>query len=376
MNNKTVLVSGCFDLLHAGHIAFFESAAAYGKLHVSIGSDENIRLLKGKSPYFSQQERLYIVNAIESVERAFVSSGSGMLDFEPDLRNLKPDFFVVNEDGHTEEKERLCKELGVEYVVLERIPADELPDRSSSQIKKELGFPYRVSIAGGWIDQPWVSSVCSGSMVVASIWPTIDFNDRSGMATSSRKVAIELWADTLPQGDPVRMAQLLFGAENPPGREYVSGSQDHIGLLVPGISRLYYEGRYWPSRIDTTVHKDTCDWLSDVVNLVPLEPRPEGYDPLEVKNLEYEWISKLGLSGEKCWQSILDHDVNGLGESLTLSLNCWQKILPATVADYAMAELDKYASHPGATFSGCGGGYILVASDKRIDGALKVRVRY
>jgi hypothetical protein len=53
----------------------------------------------------------------------------------------------------------------------------------------------RVCLAGGWIDQPWVSEIHPGSVVVAQIWPTIEFNDRSGMATSSRKVGIELWGD-------------------------------------------------------------------------------------------------------------------------------------------------------------------------------------
>lgn len=376
MKQKKVLVSGCFDLLHGGHIAFLETAASNGKLYVSVGSDDNLKLLKGKAPYFSQDERLYIVRAIKCVEEAFVASGTGMLDFEPDLKRLKPDYFVVNRDGHTPEKEKLCKENNVEYIVLERIPASGLPARASSTMKKELRFPYRISIAGGWIDQPWVSEICPGSMVVASIWPTIDFNDRSGMATSSRKVAIELWGDRAPDGDPVRMAQLLFGAENPPSSKYISGSQDHIGLIVPGISRLYYDGKYWPAKIDTTTDKSTCEWLSSIFYLIPLEPRPVGYDPLKVKNFTYERVKKLGESGELCWQSILKHDIKGLGDSLTLSLECWRNLLPLTVADYAMKEIQKYASYPGATFSGCGGGYIMVVSDREIEGATKIKVRY
>jgi hypothetical protein len=243
-------------------------------------------------------------------------------------------------------------------------------------MKKNIKFPYRVALAGGWIDQPWISEVYAGSMVVASIHPTFDFHDRSGMATSSRKVAIALWGDRLPEGDPERMARLLFGAENPPGTDYVSGSQDHIGLLIPGISKLYYAGRYWPDRIESCRHKQTCEWLGGVLHLVPLEPRPPGYDPLEVKNLEYKWIKRLGESGELCYTSILNHDVKGLGESLVQSLEAWQNILPKTVLGSTLNEINHYSMHPGATFSGAGGGYIIVASDTEIDGALKIKVRY
>jgi len=242
MNKKKVLVSGCYDLLHGGHIAFFKAASAYGRLYVSIGRDENIFVLKGKKPYFSEQERLYIIRSIKYVGDAFLASGTGLLDFEPDLKKLKPDVFVVNKDGHSADKEALCKREGVEYVVLDRIPEPGLPGRSSSETKRELRFPYRLCIAGGWIDQPWVSKIHPGSVVVAQIWPTMDFNDRSGLATSSRKVAIKLWGDRYPEGDHETNARLLFGAENPPGRTYVSGSQDHIGLLYPGINRLCYRG--------------------------------------------------------------------------------------------------------------------------------------
>lgn len=376
MKDKKALVSGCFDLLHPGHIAFLNDAASYGRLFVAVGADKNLELLKKKVPYFSQEERVYMVKNIICVEEAFVASGSGMLDFEPDLKRIKPHFFMVNRDGHTKEKEQLCKEQGVKYIVRERIPPEHLLARASSQIKKELRFPYRVALAGGWIDQPWVSEVCAGSMVVASIYPTIDFHDRSGMASSSRKAAIELWGDKLPDGDPVRMAQLLFGAENPPGVQYVSGSQDHIGLLVPGISKLFYNGKYWPDKIESTRDKDICEWLGRVLHLMPVQPRPAGYDPLEVKNLEYKWIKQLGESGELCYKSILNQDVHELGESLVQSLEAWREILPRTVLDSTLKEIEKYAAHPGATYSGAGGGYIMVASYQKIEGALEIKIRY
>lgn len=376
MKEKTVMVSGCFDLLHGGHIAFFKTAASYGKLYVSLGQDNNILRLKGKAPYFSEKERQFIVGSVKYVHEAFISSGSGMLDFEPDLRKIKPDIFIVNTDGHTADKEKLCRELGIEYVILERIPEPGLPARSSSTAKRELQFPFRVCIAGGWMDQPWISEIYPGSVVVCQILPTLEFIDRAGMATSSRKIALELWGGKIPEGNPIRNAKLLFGAENPPGSEYVSGSQDQIGLLMPGINRLYYDGKYWPSDIKTCVDPSICEWLSEVLYLIPLKPRPLGYDPIAVKYLEKDYVKELGDSGNKCWDSILKKDVNGLGQAMTTSFLAWKKMLPNTVPDYVMNEMLQYiTNYPGAIASGSGGGYAVVASEKNIKGSIRIKVK-
>jgi cytidyltransferase-like protein len=378
MNSKKVFVSGCYDLLHGGHIAFFKTASAYGDLYVSIGRDENLLQLKGKSPVFSEEERLYIVRSVRYVHDAFLASGMGMLDFEPDLRRIKPDIFIVNYDGSTPEKEELCKKLGIEYIVLERIPEPGLPARSSSETKRDMRFPYRLCLAGGWIDQPWVSEIHPGSVVVAQIWPTIDFNDRSGMATSSRKVGIQIWGDRYPDGDHEQNAKILFGAENPPGKKYVSGSQDHIGLLFPGISNLYYNGGFWPEKIDSTTQNDICEWLSDVLHLVPLEPRPDGYDPLKEMHLKKPFIKELGEAGNLCWESILKKDIIGLGKGLTNTLLSWKRILPLTVPDWVMKEMEAtyFRNYPGAITSGSGGGYVIVASGKEVKDAIKIKIRY
>jgi cytidyltransferase-like protein len=140
-----VLVSGCYDLLHAGHVAFFETAAQYGDLYVCLGSDENVRQLKHHAPKFTQQERLYIVQSIRYVTQARIASGSGLLDFEPDMAELQPDLFIVNEDGGSEDKRRLCEKYHVRYVVLTRTPKPGLPARSSTGIKKTLEAENRAT---------------------------------------------------------------------------------------------------------------------------------------------------------------------------------------------------------------------------------------
>ena len=198
------------------------------------------------------------------------------------------------------------------------------------------------------------------------------------MATSSRKIALELWGGKIPEGDPLRNARLLFGAENPPDSKYVSGSQDQIGLLAPGINRLYYDGEYWPAKIESCIDPDICNWLSSVLYLIPLDPRPEGYDPIKEKNLQESFVKELGESGEDCWRSILKKDVNGLGRAMTNSFIAWKKILPYTVPDLVMHEMETkfLRNYPGAITSGSGGGYALVASEREIEGGVRIKVKF
>lgn len=135
---KKVFVSGCYDLLHSGHVEFFRQAAQYGDLYVGIGSDNTIRELKHHSTMFPEEERLFMVKAIRYVTDACINEGSGYLDFVPTVDRLKPDIFVVNADGGSEEKRQFCQERGIEYVVLERTPAEGLTARSSTALKAAL----------------------------------------------------------------------------------------------------------------------------------------------------------------------------------------------------------------------------------------------
>ena len=128
---KKVFVSGCYDLLHSGHVEFFRQAAQYGDLYVGIGSDQTILHYKNHKTLYPEQERLFMVKAIRYVKDAFINGGSGIMDFVGTVDRLKPDIFVVNEDGASEEKRRFCEERGIEYVVLQRTPSEGLEARSS-----------------------------------------------------------------------------------------------------------------------------------------------------------------------------------------------------------------------------------------------------
>ncbi|WP_455608379.1 adenylyltransferase/cytidyltransferase family protein [Bacteroides rodentium] len=155
MKRKKVFVSGCYDMLHSGHVAFFKEASSYGDLYVGIGSDETILHYKGRKTVYSEQERLYMVKAIRYVTDAYINAGSGIMDFVETLEMVKPDVFVVNHDGANSEKEALCKKLGIEYVVLDRKPDEGLKARSTTSLRKEGSMlPTRLDLAGTWIDQP------------------------------------------------------------------------------------------------------------------------------------------------------------------------------------------------------------------------------
>jgi cytidyltransferase-like protein len=133
---KRVVVTGCFDWLHSGHIRFFEEVSAYGDLYVVVGNDENVRLLKGEGhPMLSQQERLYMVQSVRYVSVAMLSSGFGWLDAKPEIACIKPDYYVVNEDGDQPEKRAFCEKQGIEYIVLKRAPKKGLPARNSTNLR-------------------------------------------------------------------------------------------------------------------------------------------------------------------------------------------------------------------------------------------------
>lgn len=249
-------------------------------------------------------------------------------------------------------------------------------------------FPYRLQLAGGWIDQPFVSEANPeppGSMVVVSLRPTVKYMDRSGMATGTRVVARELWGDSLPTDrSPEELVRELYAAENE-GRADPSGSQDMCGLIYPGVSRLDYdasvEGGWFPCHVETTTDPEVMTWLERVIHLVPVGGRPDGYNPLLVKTLEPDWVARLGASGASCYDAIVAMDLTALGESLNECSRAWHAVLPG-IYEHPAIKLDLRglltgyaAEYPGAMFSGCGGGYVIVASEEPPAGSARVSVR-
>lgn len=257
-----------------------------------------------------------------------------------------------------------------------------------SEVSEVIGkIPYRMAFAGGWIDQPFISRKNPnppGSMVVVSLQPTIRFMELSGMGTSTRKVAMDLWKDGLPDGDPSKLIRDLYSVENV-GKTDPSGSQDMAGIVYPGVSRLdyniTYEGGIFPSHVELNNDPDVACWLEKVIYMVPIAQRPPGYSPLGEIDLDPEWIGKLSQSGKDCYQAIVNQDAAALGASMNLSMECWEKILPQTVHHpnirVDLAKILRYYQmrHFGAMYSGCGGGYLYVVSNEPVPGGFQVQVR-
>ncbi len=259
---------------------------------------------------------------------------------------------------------------------------------SPSAITDVIGrIPYRMAFAGGWIDQPFVSQhnpTPPGSMVVVALEPVCRFMDLSGMGTSTRRVATKLWDGSIPDRDPAELVRELYAEENR-GQPEPSGSQDMIGLIYPGISRLDFdfkhEGGIFPVHIESNNDPEVARWLENVVYMVPIAQRPPGYHPLAEKNLDPGWISRLGRSGQDCYTAIVSQDIASFGASMNECMQCWEAVLPHTVTHPTItvdlkAILGHYQSrYAGAMYSGCGGGYIYVASEEPVPGGFRVRVR-
>jgi hypothetical protein len=249
-------------------------------------------------------------------------------------------------------------------------------------------IPYRMAFAGGWIDQPFVSKLNPtppGSMVVVGLEPTFRYMDRCGMATSTREVAVKLWNGQLPNGDPKELTRTLYEAENKDKLE-PSGSQDMAGLIYPGVNRLdydySYEGGYFPVHVESNNDPDIAHWLENVIHMVPIAQRPDGYNPLGERNLDPNWIRRLGETGKECFDAIVMNSCKALGASMNECMKCWEMILPHTVRHPTITVdlvgiLSYYqARYAGAMYSGCGGGYLYVVSDEPVPGGIRVKVRY
>ena len=374
---KTAFVSGCFDLLHSGHIAFFQEAARYGDLYVAIGSDRTLFELKDRRPVNSEQERLYMIQSLAYVKKAFISKGSGMLDFAAELKELHPDYFIVNEDGNTPEKKQLCDDLGIEYVVLQREPFPGLAARSTTALRGISTIPYRIDLAGGWLDQPWVSCHYPGPVITVSIHPTLEFNQRSGMATSTRLAAIEIWGPRLPVDDPHKLAKILFAYDNPPGTKEVSGSQDAIGIIFPGLAKADYTGEYWPAKITQEHDEEVLRFVEDALYLIPLNPRPAEFAVLSNTHITPAGAQALSVAAEACWQAILAKDVQGLGRHMRESFEAQVVMFPNMLTDSMVKLIDVYRERAlGWKVSGAGGGgYLILVADHTIEHAVRVSVR-
>ena len=360
---KKVFVSGCYDLLHSGHVEFFRQASEFGDLYVGIGSDSTYLGYKHRKTIYSEQERLFMVRSIKYVKEAYINAGSGVLDFVPTLDIVKPDVFVVNSDGGSEEKRRICEERGIQYIELQRDPHEGLTARSSTDLKKtESQIPTRLDLAGTWIDQPYVSCYAPGWAITISLEPTFEVRERCGLSTSTRNMIKKIWPYQLPNMDPEMLAKLVFCFENDPERSdgIISGAQDSIGICIPGLCRHYYNNRFWPEKIETCQDEKVLSWLEGHLIMIPMEPRRPGCSVVEGKDITEVKVKALADAADRCWTAILNKDLDAFAKAYRDSFDAQVAMFPAMVQGCVQSYIDQYKDKvlawkmPGAG----GGGYL------------------
>ena len=380
--NKKVFVSGCYDMLHSGHVAFFKEASKYGDLYVGIGSDKTIEELKNRKTVYSEKERLYMVKSIRYVTDAYINPGSGMLDFLETIDRVKPDIFVVNSDGGSETKRELCRKLGIQYIELERTPDAGLEARSTTSLRKGVKshLPYRIDLAGTWIDQPYVSQYAPGWAITISIEPTHEFMERGGMSTSTRNAAKKIWPYELPNYNEEMLARLLFCFENDPETDkgHISGAQDAIGICMSGLNRHYYDNTYWPTRIESCNDEKILSWLESHLCVVPMFPRRPGCSVVEGRNITTEKVHTLTSAADRCWDAILACDLDDFakayGDSFDAQITMFPAMMQPGVKEYIDVWRDKALAWK--MIGAGGGGHLALVIDGEVpDGALPIKIR-
>eukprot|EP00462_Mataza_sp_D1_P007078 CAMPEP_0175121624 /NCGR_PEP_ID=MMETSP0087-20121206/1271_1 /TAXON_ID=136419 /ORGANISM="Unknown Unknown, Strain D1" /LENGTH=415 /DNA_ID=CAMNT_0016403185 /DNA_START=198 /DNA_END=1445 /DNA_ORIENTATION=+ len=387
---------------------------------------------------YNDAERLYMVQSIKWVKNAAMSQGVGVYDFETDMDLLKPDIYFVNEDAsQMEGRVKLCQDRGIKMIIQERKPFQNLAERSSTDMKARLKatvqkeqseeeskrlshgidefnhtIPWRFCFAGGWMDLKWCNELFHGCVVTINIkfHPGV-CKDMCGLATSSRKHAIKLWNGVIPKHlEAEQAAQMLYGVENfacfgSEQQPYSAGSQDHCGLMFPGINKLCYEGKHWPAKVINL--NDVSDdhqakifkWLESVLWVVeiPFVSRPGDYnsqrvnylkDPNVSKEVKVAMVKSLAEASESAWNAICQMDSSALGKALSDTMAAWAAMLPYTVDpfkgddDEKSSQLREFwrqydAPHTkGCLFSGAGGGFLMVISDSPVQGGMQIEINH
>ena len=374
---KTVLVTGYFDLLHSGHVRFLEEAAQYGRVIVSLGSDSNSIESKGKAPVCSENERKYMLESVRFVSEVHISPTIGPLSFVTHLESIRPDRFVINSDGDTNEKREQCGAIGVTYTVLERLPKQDFTPRSSTDMRGIDSIPHRLDLAGGFFDQRKLNGIVPGSAVIANI-ETMDLVDRAGMSSSTRKVIHELYGNHLPANQSEQdLANIILAYENF-DQDYVSGATDACGLVFSSVCQFNFRDGFRPHGIKKISDNNILEWLEKHLFLKMTHPRPEGYQVFDGNEIYAPSILReYAQTSERTWVAIQNKNLLDLIDCVNTTRKLQQQLIPGYVSEAVAPELDRIETGGmGCKLMGAGGaGYVMIVAETRPEATEKITIR-
>lgn len=262
------------------------------------------------------------------------------------------------------------------------MPDAGLEARSTTALRTNVksNIPYRIDLAGTWIDQPYVSEHHPGWAITVSIEPTFEFMERGGMSTSTRNAARKIWPYELPNYNEEMLARLLFCFENDPERHgHISGAQDAIGICISGLARHHYDNRYWPDKIETVNDEAVLSWLESHICLVPMFPRRDNLNVLDGKDITPAKVKNLADAADRCWDAILNRDLEAFAKSYQESFEAQVAMFPAMMQPGVAGHIDRVKAEGALAWKMCGaggGGHLAVVFDREMpEGGIPVKIR-
>ena len=124
-DKKIVLGTGCFDIMHSGHIYFIKEARSKGDiLVIGLNSDRSIKEIKGPSrPIINEKERSEMIASLRDVDYVFIFDTKIVNE---DLFKLKPNVFAIGAESAASYPEEVdaAKKIGATIHLIERVPSN------------------------------------------------------------------------------------------------------------------------------------------------------------------------------------------------------------------------------------------------------------
>ena len=177
------------------------------------------------------------------------------------------------------------------------------------------------------------------------------------------------------------LARLLFCFENDPeNKGHVSGAQDAIGICMSGLTRHYYNGRYWPERIESCHDETVLTWLENHIVLVPMFPRRPGCSVVEGKNITPAKVEALTSAASRCWDAIMARDLQAFAAAFAASFAAQVALFPAMMQPGVAEFIELYRPTALAwKMLGAGGGghlaLVLPDGAERTPEMIPVKIR-